>query len=84
MNMNTQVNTIVANVLQALKAIYAFFAGDVSILAGTSVAFVGAFLLLRWGHAPNLLVAVLFVAFLLAGLIDSLNREIAGPGASRR
>jgi hypothetical protein len=78
MNTNTRVNTIVANVLQALKSIYTFFAGDVSILAGASAAFVGAFLLLRWGHAPNALVAVLFVAFLLAGLIDSLNREISG------
>ena len=70
------------NVLQALKAIYDFFAGDVSILVGTSVAFVGAFLLLKQGHAPNALVAVLFVAFLLAGLTDSLNREIGGGDAS--
>jgi len=70
------------NVLQALKAIYDFFAGDVSILVGTSVAFVGAFLLLKQGHAPNALVAVLFVAFLLAGLTDSLNREIGGHGAA--
>jgi hypothetical protein len=83
MNINMQVNTIVANVVQALKAIYTFFAGDVSILAGASVAFVGAFLLLRWGQAPNALVAVFFVAFLLAGLIDSINREIGGQGVSR-
>jgi hypothetical protein len=77
-NGNSLVNTIVNTVLQTLKAIYNFFAGDVSILAGTSVAFVGAFLLLRWGHAPNVLVAVLFIAFLLAGLVDSVNREIGG------
>jgi hypothetical protein len=62
--------------MQALKAIYGFFAGDVSILAGTSVAFVGTFLLLWLGHAPNALVAALFIAFLLAGLTDSVNREI--------
>ena len=74
------VNTVVNKVLQTLNAIYDFFAGDASILAGTSVAFVGAFLLLRWGHASNALVAVFFVAFLLAGLIDSLNREIGGRG----
>ena len=77
-------NSVVRSVTQTLKAIYDFFAGDVSILAGTSVAFVGAFLLLQWGHAPNTLVAVLFVALLLAGLIDSVNREISGQGASRR
>jgi len=81
-NRNQLVNMVVNNVLQAHKAIYNFFAGDVSILAGTSVAFVGAFLLLRWGHAPNALVAVLFIAFLLAGLVDSLNREIGGRGES--
>ena len=81
-NGNSLVNTIVNTVLQTLKAIYNFFAGDVSILAGTSVAFVGAFLLLRWGHAPNALVAVFFVAFLLAGLVDSVNREIGGRDAS--
>jgi hypothetical protein len=67
---------------QALKAIYDFFAGDISILVGTSVAFVGAFLLLRWGHTPIALVAVLFVAFLLSGLTDSVNREIGRGGAS--
>jgi hypothetical protein len=77
MNMNTAVNTV----LQVLKAIYDFFAGDVSILAGASVAFVSAFLLLRWGHAPTALVAVLFIALLLAGLTDSVNREIGSQGA---
>jgi hypothetical protein len=79
---NQRVNTVVTNVVQALKAIYDFFAGDVSILAGTSVAFVGAFLLLRWGHAPTALVAVLFIAFLLTGLTDSVNREIGGHSSS--
>jgi hypothetical protein len=77
-NGNRPVNTVVNTVLQALKAIYDFFAGDVSILTGASVAFVGAFFLLRWGHAPNALVAVLFIAFLLAGLVESVNREIGG------
>ena len=75
---NRRVNSVVSNITQALRAIYDFFAGDISILAGTSVAFVGAFLLLHWGHAPNALVAVLFVAFLLAGLTDSVNRAIGG------
>jgi hypothetical protein len=75
-------NTLVNKVLQALKAIYDFFAGDVSILTGTTVAFAGAFLLIRWGHTPNALVADLFVAFLLAGLTDSVNREIGGGSAS--
>jgi hypothetical protein len=75
-------NSVVNKTVQALKAIYDFFAGDVSILAGTSVAFVGAFLLLKQGHAPNALIAVLFVAFLLVGLTDSVNREIGSQGAS--
>jgi hypothetical protein len=83
-NENGLVKTVARNVVLALKAIYDFFAGDVSILAGASVAFVGAFVSLRWGHASNTLVAVLFVAFLLAGLIDSVNRETGGQGASRR
>jgi hypothetical protein len=74
--MNTELNTVVNKIGQALKAIYDFFAGDVSILTGASVAFVGAFVLLRYVHASNALVAALFIAFLLAGLFDSLNREV--------
>ena len=81
-NGNRRVNSVVNTVLQALKAIYTFFAGDISILAGTSVAFVGAFLLLRWGHAPNALVAVLFVVCLFTGLTDSVNRAIGGHRTS--
>jgi hypothetical protein len=76
------VNTIVNKALQALKATYNFFAGDVSILVGASVAFVSAFLLVRYAHAPNALVAVLFVVFLLAGLTDSVNRETGGRSVS--
>ena len=75
---NRLVNTVVSNVLQALKAIYDFFAGDVSILTGAGVAFAGAYLLLRWGHASNALVAVLFVSCLLVGLTASVHREIGG------
>jgi hypothetical protein len=68
----------VNKVQRAIKAAYNFFAGDVSILVGTSIAFVGAFLLRRFAHTPNALVGLLFVAFLLAGLTDSLNREVVG------
>jgi hypothetical protein len=75
-------NMVVNKTVQALKAIYDFFAGDASILGGASVAFVSAFLLIRLGHAPNALIAVLFVAFLLVGLTDSVNREIGSQGAS--
>jgi hypothetical protein len=80
--MNTGINRVANTVVQALKAIYDFFAGDVSIFTGASVAFLGAFLLIRWDHVSNALVAVLFVAFLLAGLTDSVNREIGGGGES--
>jgi|GEM_PF-904303 len=66
------------DVLRVIKAAYNFFAGDVSILAGASIAFVGTFLLGRFAHAPNALVGLLFVAFLLAGLTDSRTREVAG------
>jgi len=79
--MNPDMSPFVRKVLQALKAIYDFFAGDVSILTGATVAFVSAFVLLRYAHAPNALVAILFVAFLLAGLIESLSREMGGGGA---
>ena len=69
-------NLVGSSVTQALKAIYDFFAGDVSILTGAGVAFVGAFLLLQWGRAPNALVAVFFIVCLLAGLTASVHREI--------
>ena len=78
----TNWNSVVSRVTHALTAIYTFFAGDVSILVSASVAFVGAFLLLHWGHAPNALVAVLFVACLLSGLTASVNREIGGHSES--
>lgn len=70
--------------LQAIKATYNFFAGDVSILAGTSAAFALTFLLVRYAFAPTALVAVIFVALLAARLADCLNCDVAGPSRQRR
>lgn len=65
-------------VLGALKATYNFFSGDAITLVATFVAFALGLLLLKVARAPNALVAALFVLILVAGLIITLSREIAG------
>jgi membrane protein implicated in regulation of membrane protease activity len=67
---------------RALKAAYNFLAGDVILLAATVAAFIAGLL----GHAvaaPNPLVAVLFVACIIAGLALTLGRELRGRARRR-
>lgn len=65
-------------ILRALKATYNFFAGDAILLVATVIAFLLAALLARAAHASNLLVAALFLACIVAGLVTTLARERRG------
>ncbi|HEX8996331.1 MAG TPA: hypothetical protein VF812_09900 [Ktedonobacterales bacterium] len=65
-------------VLGALKATYNFFSGDAILLSAAIVAFVLGVILARSAHAPNALVAVVFVVIIVAGMVVTLGREIAG------
>lgn len=67
----------------AIKATYNFFSGDAILLTAAIVAFVVGVLLARLAHAPNAVVAVLFVAIIVAGLATTLGREIAGRPRQR-
>jgi hypothetical protein len=67
-----------SRVLGALKATYNFFAGDAILLAAVALAFVLAALLLGLAHAPNALVAALFIACIVGGLATTLGRELRG------
>lgn len=62
----------------AAKAAYTFFAGDAIILTTVIVAFIVVGLLVNAVHAPNVLSAVIFIAFIVGGLATTLGREIAG------
>jgi uncharacterized membrane protein len=64
--------------LNILKAIYAFFAGDVILLVAVLLAFGLAALLGRVARAPNPLVAILFIALIVGGLALTLSRELRG------
>lgn len=61
-----------------IKTIYNFFAGDAILLGAVILAFVAATLLGRAAHMPNALVAVLFVALIVGGLVATLDRERRG------
>ena len=66
----------------AIKATYNFFSGDAITLGATLIAFALGLLLEKVLQAPNALVAVVFVGIIVAGLVTTLRREIAGrPGA---
>jgi hypothetical protein len=65
-------------VTRAVKATYNFFAGDAIILTAVLVAFVVAALLARLAGVPNALIAVGFVALIVAGLVLTLSRELVG------
>ncbi len=65
-------------VLNALKATYLFFAGDVILLVAVLLAFGLAALLSQVAHAPNVLVGILFVALIVGGLALTLGRELRG------
>lgn len=67
-----------SRVTRAVKATYNFFAGDAIILTAVLVAFVVAALLARLAGVPNALIAVGFVALIVAGLVLTLSRELVG------
>jgi hypothetical protein len=70
-------------VLGALKATYNFFSGDAILLTSAIVAFLLCLALVRLASAPNMLVAILFVVVIVAGLVITLRREIAGRPRQR-
>ena len=69
-------------VLNAIKAIYNFFSGDAILLSAVIIAFVLCLALAK-GALPNALVAVIFVAIIVGGLVVTLRREIAGRPRQR-
>lgn len=70
-------------VLGALKATYNFFSGDAILLSAAIIAFVVGVLLVQVAHAPNALVAAVFVLVIVAGLGATLGREVAGRPRQR-
>ncbi len=65
-------------VTRAIKATYNFFAGDMIILVAGIAGFVVAALIVNAAHAPNVVDAVIFVAFIVGGLTLTLRRELGG------
>ncbi len=61
-----------------LKSTYNFFAGDAIILGAVIIAFALAAILIRAAHAPNALTGLLFIVCIVAGLVLTLSREVAG------
>ncbi len=70
-------------VIGALKATYNFFSGDAITLTATLTAFALGLLLVGSLHAPNVLVAVVFALVIVAGLVTTLWREVAGRPRGR-
>ncbi|HEY7092416.1 MAG TPA: hypothetical protein VH393_04515 [Ktedonobacterales bacterium] len=69
-------------IVRGLKATYNFFAGDAILLVAVALAFLLAFALER-ASLPNALVAVLFVACIVGGLVTTLARELRGRPRQR-
>jgi hypothetical protein len=69
-------------IVRGLKATYNFFAGDAILLGAVTVAFLLAFALERVSM-PNELVAVVFVACIVGGLVTTLARELRGRPRQR-
>lgn len=67
-----------------LKATYNFFSGDAILLSAGVIAFAAGWALTHLaGGVPLTVVAVVFVAVITAGLVITLNREIAGRARQR-
>jgi hypothetical protein len=69
-------------ILRGLKATYNFFAGDAILLGAVALAFLLAFTLER-ASMPNALVAIIFVACIVGGLVTTLARELQGRPRQR-
>jgi hypothetical protein len=65
-------------ILSALKATYNFFAGDAILVTAVALAFIVGALLIHVLNVPNALSAILFVAFIVGGLVTTLGRELRG------
>jgi uncharacterized membrane protein len=65
-------------VVGILKATYFFFAGDAILLVAVLLAFALAALLGKVAQAPNLVIALLFIALIVGGLALTLGRELRG------
>jgi len=72
-----------SRIMGAVKAAYNFFAGDAILLVAVLAAFVIGGLLVRAVKAPNVLVAVIFVALIVGGLATTLGRELRGRPRQR-
>ena len=69
-------------IVRGLKATYNFFAGDAILLIAVALAFLLAFALER-ASLRNELVAVVFVARIVGGLVTTLARELHGRPRQR-
>jgi F0F1-type ATP synthase assembly protein I len=69
-------------IVRGLKATYNFFAGDAILLIAVLVAFLLAFALER-ADLPNPLIAAIFVACIVGGLVTTLAREVRGRPRQR-
>lgn len=67
-----------SRITSAIKATYNFFVGDMIILAAVLLAFVVVGVLGGVAHAPNVLLAVIFIGLIVAGLTLTLSREVVG------
>jgi hypothetical protein len=69
-------------IVRGIKAAYSFFAGDAILLVAVALAFLLAFALER-ASLPNTLIALLFVACIVGGLVTTLARELRGRPRQR-
>lgn len=70
-------------IMAAAKATYMFFSGDAITLTATLVAFALAWLLTNQAGAPQAVTGVLLIAIIVAGLLMTLWREVAGRPRAR-
>lgn len=70
-------------IMAAAKATYMFFSGDAITLTATLVAFALAWLLVNQTGAPQDATGVLLLVIIVAGLVITLWREIAGRPRAR-
>ena len=70
-------------ILGAARATYNFFAGDAILLTAVALAFIVGTLLIHVFNAPTPLSAVVFVAFIVGGLVTTLSRELQGRQRAR-
>lgn len=66
-----------------LKSVYNFFAGDAILLVAVAIAFIVAALLTHVAHLTNMVTGVIFIAIIVAGLVATEARELAGRARTR-